>query len=67
MVGIKRVSSNPYKIETILIPIDEVMMKERTFPLSYIKNGNDVSDEFVEWLRPLVNEPQKTISFVDKD
>ena len=67
MVGIKRISSNPYKIETILIPIDEVMMKERTFPLSYIKNGNDVSDEFVEWLRPLVNEPQKTISFVDKD
>ena len=67
MVGIKRISSNPYKIETILIPIDEVMMKERTFPLSYIKNGNDVSDEFVEWLKPLVNEPKKTISFVDKD
>ncbi len=67
MAGIKRISTKPYKIEPILIPIEQVMMTEATFPLNYIKNGNDVTDEFVEWLKPLVNETHQTISFLDKD
>lgn len=66
MAGIKRLSSNPYKIEPILIPIEEVMMDERVFPLSFIKDKHDVSDEFVSWLKPLVDEPKETISFLDK-
>lgn len=66
MAGIKRISSKPYKIEPILIPIEEVMLDERVFPLSYIKNDHDVSEEFIEWLKPLVEEPKETISFLDK-
>lgn len=67
MAGIKRISSNPYKIKPILIPIKDVMLTESTFPLKYI--GEDkisVTNEFIEWCRPLVGEVKDTISFVDK-
>lgn len=55
MVGLKRISNDPYKCETILIPIDDVMMHERTMPESYINDrGNDVTEEFIEWCKPLI-------------
>ncbi len=66
MAGLKRISSYPYKVEPILIPIEEVMLKESTFPLSYIINGNDISDEYAKWLRPLLNEEKEFVSFIDK-
>lgn len=66
MSGIKRISSNPYKIEPILIPIEKVMMEERLFPKEYIINGNDISDEFIKWLKPLVNETKEFVDFLDK-
>ncbi len=66
MAGLKRISTNPYKVEPILIPIEEVMLKESTFPLEYIINGNDISEEYANWLRPLVNENKTFVSFIDK-
>ncbi len=55
MVGLKRISNAPYKCETILIPIAEVMMHERTMPDNYInERGNDVTQEFVDWCKPLI-------------
>ena len=66
MVGIKRISSSPYKIETTLIPLKEVMMKETYFPMKYIKNKYETSEAFKEWLKPLVNEKEDFITFVDK-
>ena len=66
MAGIRRISTKPYKIEPILIPIEKVMMTEATFPLKYIKNKHDVSDEFIEWLKPLIDEIPENISFLDK-
>lgn len=65
MAGIKRISTNPYKIESILIPIEKVMLTEATFPLRYIKNKHDVTDEFLDWLRPLVEEVPESITFLD--
>ena len=65
MAGIKRVSTKPYKIEPILIPIEKVMMTEATFPLKYIKDKHDVTDEFIERLRPIVEEVPESISFLD--
>lgn len=64
MAGIKRISSNPYKVETMLVPIEEVMLNERVFPKEYIINGNDISDEFIDWLKPLVEENSETISLL---
>lgn len=66
MAGLKRISSYPYKVEPILIPIEDVMLKESTFPLSYIINGNDISDEYAKWLKPLLNEEKEFVSFIDK-
>ncbi|MFR2692719.1 MAG: hypothetical protein ACLTBV_19050 [Enterocloster bolteae] len=38
-----------------LIPIKEVMMYERIIPEEYInERGNDVTDAFVKWCRPLI-------------
>jgi len=55
MTGFKRISTDPYEIELIRIPLEEVMLTERTLPEEYINaEGNDVTDEFVEWARPLI-------------
>ena len=67
MAGIKRISSNPYKIEPILIPIEKVMLEESIFPEKYMSEDKyNVSEEFIEWLKPLVGTPKEAISFVDK-
>lgn len=65
MVGIKRISSSPYRAEPILIPVKEVMMKERTFPLCYVKDGNTITQEYEDWLRPLLNPKKQFVSFLD--
>lgn len=57
MVGINRIPGQKYKIETSLIPIEEVMMHERVLPKEYInERGNDVTKEFIDWCRPLIGE-----------
>ena len=65
IAGIERLSTNPYKIKPILIPIEKVMLDEATFPLKYIKGKYDVTDEFISWLKPLVNEVPESVTFVD--
>ena len=57
MVGIKRVSGDEYKIETPLIPIQEVMLDEKVLPEKYINDrGNDVTEEYVKWCKPLMGD-----------
>lgn len=44
-----------YKVRPELIPISQVMMHERKIPDSWInERGNDVTEEFVRWCRPLI-------------
>lgn len=55
MVGLKRISTDPYQCETLLIPIEEVMMHEKVVPQNFIsKRGNDVTKEFIDWCKPLI-------------
>ena len=55
MVGFRRLSSAPYQCETFLIPIEEVMLGERVLPPEYLNaGGTDVTQEFVDWCRPLI-------------
>ncbi len=59
MVGIERVETpdQSYKTRFIEIPIDQVMMYEKTLPAEYInEKGNDVTEAFTRWCRPLVGE-----------
>ena len=55
MVGIERVSSEPYEARLTRIPIERVMLDERTMPDGYInERGNGVTDAFRSWCRPLL-------------
>lgn len=55
MVGFRRLPGEAYKIETILIPVEQVMLEERKMPRSFLNEaGNDVTEEFIRWAKPLL-------------
>lgn len=57
MVGIERISSQPYEIRLTQIPVEKVMLHERALPDEWINaRGNDVTQAFVRWCRPLVGD-----------
>lgn len=65
MAGIKRIANDPYAIEATLIPIEEVMLTEKTLPDHFINSeGNGVTEAFLDWLRPLVSPLPEHISFL---
>ena len=58
MIGFERLPGAEYAVRPIRIPIEQVMLTERTMPAEFInERGNDVTDAFVEWCRPLIGEP----------
>ncbi|MBP7494096.1 MAG: diphosphate--fructose-6-phosphate 1-phosphotransferase [Spirochaetales bacterium] len=58
MVGFKRLSSIPYRAETVYIPIEDVMLHERTLPEEYVNTErNGIRRSFLEWCRPLIGGP----------
>lgn len=69
MVGFERekTEDESYKIRFIEIPIEEVMLLEKTIPACYInQRGNDVTDDFINWCKPLIGEKdQDFINFKD--
>ncbi len=67
MVAINREEGEAYQISTSLVPIEEVMLHERILPDKYInERGNDVTEEFTNWLKPLIGDPAAPyISFKD--
>lgn len=66
MVAFEREPGAEYKMHTKLVPVEQVMLFERTMPENYINaRGNDVTEEFVEWCRPLVGELPEHICFKD--
>lgn len=57
MVGFARDEKRDgsYRVRTCMIPIQDVMLHERTVPEEYInERGNDVTRAFVKWCRPLI-------------
>ncbi len=70
MIGLIRdeTEDGSYKVHVERIPIKEVMMFERTVPEEYInERGNDVTQEFVDWCRPLIGpELREFIDFHDE-
>jgi hypothetical protein len=66
MVGFmrKETMDGTYEMEMVEIPIEQVMLLEKTLPETYInERGNDVTEEFVKWCRPLIGP--KLPEFVD--
>jgi len=63
MITIKRVSDEPYMVRYDIGDLSEIANKEKKVPLEWItKNGTDVSDEMMTYLRPLVTDPSPGIS-----
>lgn len=55
MIGFKRISNNPYKMEYILVPLDVAANTEKKVPLEWIKpHGEGMTKAFVEYALPLI-------------
>ena len=55
MVGIQRISTEPYEARLDRVPIERVMLEERTMPDGFInERGNGVTESFCRWARPLI-------------
>lgn len=58
MIGLRRLPGKQYQCETFLIPVEKVMMEERTVPPEYITaRGNDITAAYADWCRPLIGPP----------
>jgi len=54
MVAMLRTSNDPYTIEYGQVPLNDVAVKAKPMPLEYFnKEGNFVSEQFLEYMRPL--------------
>jgi 6-phosphofructokinase 1 len=53
-VAMKRAGGPEYKIETFLTPLATVARETKHLDPNYIVNGNDISDAFKAYVRPLV-------------
>lgn len=54
-VGIRRVSSNPYQSEPILLPCHDVANAVRGIPTKYLKDIQAMDGSFLEYMRPLLS------------
>ena len=54
MVAFIRAKGKDYGIEYRLIPVGDVCNKEKPFPLEWIVKGKDISEDFLEYVTPLI-------------
>lgn len=60
MIGFKRISNNPYKMEYILVPLDVAANTEKKVPLEWIKpHGQGMTKDFVNYALPLIQGDDK--------
>jgi 6-phosphofructokinase 1 len=66
MATILRTESSIYGVTFDKVPLAEVANSERKFPKAWItESGTDVSDEFLDYARPLVGDDMLTLPIVD--
>ncbi len=55
MASLKRVSNDPYQCELTLTDLEVVANEERLIPRGWLSDvGNDVTQEFLDYARPLI-------------
>src|SRR5690554_1023643 len=55
MVGFKRLSSKPYQMEYVLIPLAEAANTEQKVPLEWIlPHGKNMTQEYIDYALPLI-------------
>ena len=62
-VAMRRVGGGAYKIETCLTPLSTVARLTQHLDPKYIQNGNDITDAFKDYVRPLVGDLPQVGSF----
>ena len=69
MVGFRREKGDDYRVQTVLIPIEKVMLTEKRLPDRFInERGNGMTREFQEWCRPLLGGPlPRFVSFTAQE
>jgi 6-phosphofructokinase 1 len=68
MVVLVRRRKNPYECETGLVELDRVTLKSRRVPDEFINGqSNFVTDEFLEYLRPLIGGPLPEYAHLRKE
>jgi 6-phosphofructokinase 1 len=65
-VYMKRVSNKPYKIELDMTSIKNVARETKHLDESYIKNGNDITQAFIDYATPLVGPLPAVGSFAER-
>ncbi|MFL6447138.1 MAG: diphosphate--fructose-6-phosphate 1-phosphotransferase [Bryobacteraceae bacterium] len=64
MVGIRRVSNQPYRAEYEVVPLATAARRERLFPAEWIaREGTDVLPDYFQYIRPLVGEVKPHFRF----
>lgn len=60
MVTIERISTNPYKAKFGTVPLHKVAVHNKKMPAKFIsKEGNDVTQAFINYVKPLVGKLPK--------
>jgi 6-phosphofructokinase 1 len=55
MIGFKRVSSHPYKIKYVKIPLQKAANEEQKVPLAWIKEDNTgLTQDYIDYALPLI-------------
>ena len=55
MIAIKRISSSPYAIEYVRVPLEKISNGTQSMPDKYIsEDGSFVTKEFIEYAQPLI-------------
>lgn len=62
-IAIQRVSDAPYTVKYATVDLKDIAAKTRVMPASYLKGGNDVTDEFVKYAEPIVG-PLPTVELL---
>ena len=60
MIGFKRVSSRPYKIKYVRIPLQKAANEEQKVPLHWIKEDNTgLTQDYIDYALPLIQGDEK--------
>ena len=55
-VAMRRVDGPEYKIETFLTPLETVARETKHMAPEYIENGNNITQAFIDYVKPLVGD-----------
>ncbi|MDH3583788.1 MAG: 6-phosphofructokinase [Phycisphaerae bacterium] len=62
-IAIQRTSDVPYTVEYGLVKLEDVAAKTRTMPSEFLTGGNDVTEAFLRYVRPIVG-PLPTVELL---